>query len=296
MPDHSKKFPGFPPEPVTNYWPYPKALNGWWHALTAWEQKVLDYLLRHTWGYKKDADSISLSQFMNGIVKKNGDVLDTGTGIKDKRTVRKALNGLMEKGFINCIPVSGRESIFELKINPSHGMLPLTSHVTTHITKDEMSNPSHVMSPTIKNITINNNIGNQTYKKDISDVISYLENKLGGVRFANYPKQAKAVKAMLTANYTVKEIIYAIDKMYSNQWWREKSFDMKNVADQISKIMARNKQTEKEITKPKYTACNKNGCENGYIKNIVSGSYKKCACIIEYNKNLEMWENNWNSR
>lgn len=96
----NKIFPGFPPAPVTNYWPYPKALNGWWHSLTGNEQKCLDYILRHTWGYKKDADAISISQFINGITKRDGAVIDKGTGIKNEKTVRKSLKGLVEKGFI----------------------------------------------------------------------------------------------------------------------------------------------------------------------------------------------------
>src|SRR5579859_1276326 len=127
---HKGIFPGFPPEPVTNYWPYPKALNGWWKALTPWEQKVLDYLLRHTWGYKKTADAISHSQFINGITKKDGTVLDGGTGIKDERTIRKALKGLEKKGFILITPQFAKQNLYSLKITPSQDMLPPTNDET----------------------------------------------------------------------------------------------------------------------------------------------------------------------
>ncbi len=64
---HNLKFPGFPPEPSTNFWSYPKALNGYWHTLSGSEQKVLDYILRHTWGFKKISDEISLTQLERGI-------------------------------------------------------------------------------------------------------------------------------------------------------------------------------------------------------------------------------------
>lgn len=90
------KFPGFPKEPATNYWPYPKALNGWWHILSGAEQKILDYILRHTWGFKKNADFISYSQFKDGV---RG--CDKGCGLKSDTTIAKALVGLESKGFIN---------------------------------------------------------------------------------------------------------------------------------------------------------------------------------------------------
>jgi len=89
------KFPGFPKEPAQNYWPYPKALNGWWHTLSGSEQKVLDYILRHTWGFKKSSDYISYSQFINGV-----ENCDRGCGIVGPATLSKALKGLVEKGFI----------------------------------------------------------------------------------------------------------------------------------------------------------------------------------------------------
>ena len=97
---HKTQFPGFPPKPQTNYWPYPRALNGWWHILTGSEQKSLDYILRHTWGYDKVSDRISYDQFLNGIIKKNGDWLDKGCGIKSSATLSNALKGLTYKGFI----------------------------------------------------------------------------------------------------------------------------------------------------------------------------------------------------
>ena len=90
-----KKFPGFPPQPSTNFWSYPKDLNGYWHQLSGSEQKVLDYILRHTWGFDKVADEISLTQLQKGI--KN---FDKGTGLA-RQTIITALKGLIRKGFIS---------------------------------------------------------------------------------------------------------------------------------------------------------------------------------------------------
>ena len=93
---NTKKFEGFPLTPESNYWPYPRIMDGWWHILTGSEQKCLDYILRHTWGFKKAADAISLSQFTEGV--KN---LDKGVGLS-KGTVIVALKALKQKGFIQA--------------------------------------------------------------------------------------------------------------------------------------------------------------------------------------------------
>ena len=89
-----KKFQGFPPDSSTNFWSYPKDLNGYWHLLTGSEQKVLDYILRHTWGFDKTEDEISLTQMEKGI---KG--FDKGTGLS-RQTVITAIKGLIKMGFI----------------------------------------------------------------------------------------------------------------------------------------------------------------------------------------------------
>ncbi len=91
---HYEKFPGFPPEPTIDFWCYPKALNGYWHSLNGSEQKVLDYILRHTWGFNKTRDDISLTQLASGI--KN---FDKGTGLT-RPTVIAAIKTLVARGFI----------------------------------------------------------------------------------------------------------------------------------------------------------------------------------------------------
>ncbi len=65
------------------------------------ELKVLLYIIRRTFGFKKDADSISFAQFINGITTKDGTVLDLGCGIKDRTSVSKALQSLEAKGIID---------------------------------------------------------------------------------------------------------------------------------------------------------------------------------------------------
>jgi hypothetical protein len=63
------------------------------------ELRVLLYIIRRTYGFKKNADSISLSQITGGIVKRNGERLDHGAGV-GKTAAVKAIKGLVEKGII----------------------------------------------------------------------------------------------------------------------------------------------------------------------------------------------------
>ncbi|MFC1630249.1 hypothetical protein ACFL06_01805 [Patescibacteria group bacterium] len=117
MENNNQKFPGFPLKPIKNYWEYPRVMNGYWNQLTGSEQKVLDYILRHTWGYKKTADFISYSQFMKGITKRDGTVLDRGCGIKSTKTLARALRGLEAQGFVETVKNVGRTVFYKLRIN-----------------------------------------------------------------------------------------------------------------------------------------------------------------------------------
>jgi hypothetical protein len=64
------------------------------------ELKALLYIIRRTFGFKKDRDPISFNQFLRGITTREGHVLDHGCGIKDRTTLSKALKSLEEKGIV----------------------------------------------------------------------------------------------------------------------------------------------------------------------------------------------------
>lgn len=69
--------------------------------LTDGELRVLLYIIRRTYGFKKESDNISLSQLVKGIQTKEGKVLDLGAGIS-KPTATKAIRGLVQKGVIEA--------------------------------------------------------------------------------------------------------------------------------------------------------------------------------------------------
>jgi phage replication O-like protein O len=67
--------------------------------LSSSELKVLLYIIRRTFGLKKDSDNISLNQLLHGITTKEGEVLDRGTGLT-KKTLLEAIKSLVEKNLI----------------------------------------------------------------------------------------------------------------------------------------------------------------------------------------------------
>ena len=68
-------------------------------TLSLAELRVALYIARRTYGFKKNSDAISLGQMLHGITKKDGTVLDKGTGIC-KRSLLPALSKLIEKKII----------------------------------------------------------------------------------------------------------------------------------------------------------------------------------------------------
>jgi hypothetical protein len=67
--------------------------------LTESELRVLLYILRRTFGFKRNSDSISLTQMVEGIKTRDGRRLDRGAGLS-RRGAMAGCAGLVEKGII----------------------------------------------------------------------------------------------------------------------------------------------------------------------------------------------------
>lgn len=99
----------------------PDELLDWVMAyLTGAELKVVLYIVRRTFGFKKEADAISLDQLCHGIVRRDGRRLDLGTGLK-RPTVLEALRSLRAKNLITAVqildPATGsRPTVYALKL------------------------------------------------------------------------------------------------------------------------------------------------------------------------------------
>lgn len=90
----SKTFAGFS---GPNYTQVPDALfDELLPVLSGTELKVLLYVIRRTFGFKREADTISLAQMVNGIVKRDGTRLDYGAGVS-KKSLLLALRSLEDR-------------------------------------------------------------------------------------------------------------------------------------------------------------------------------------------------------
>lgn len=67
--------------------------------LSGAELKVVLYVIRRTFGFKRQSDTISINQLLHGITKKNGEVLDRGTGLA-KPTLLRAIRSLTDRAII----------------------------------------------------------------------------------------------------------------------------------------------------------------------------------------------------
>jgi len=82
------------------------------------ELKVLLYIIRRTFGFKKESDNVSLNQIVNGIKKKDGSMQDYGTGLS-KRSVQKAIIKLVEK---NVILKTRRKDDIGKELSPTYSL------------------------------------------------------------------------------------------------------------------------------------------------------------------------------
>ncbi len=64
------------------------------------EFKVLMYIARRTFGFKRQSDRISLTQICSGITRKDGTVIERGTGLSRQGAV-SAIHSLIDQGYIH---------------------------------------------------------------------------------------------------------------------------------------------------------------------------------------------------
>lgn len=70
------------------------------------ELKVIEYLIRHTWGFKEydQFKFITIDEFMYGRLRFDGARMDKGTGLKSDRSVKDGLKAAIEHGYVLCEP------------------------------------------------------------------------------------------------------------------------------------------------------------------------------------------------
>lgn len=94
-------FEGFDP-PESNFWRLP---NNWFDLaarFTSWaEHKVVEYILRHTWGYHEYdiVKLITMDEFMHGRKRRDGSRLDAGCGMAEN-SIKKGIHDAVAHGFL----------------------------------------------------------------------------------------------------------------------------------------------------------------------------------------------------
>lgn len=81
--------------------------------------KVLLYICRRTFGFKKESDTISLNQIAEGITTREGRVLDAGTGLS-KRHVQRALKSLEEQQIVEVTRTVAEDGANEINVYALH--------------------------------------------------------------------------------------------------------------------------------------------------------------------------------
>lgn len=137
--------------------------------LSGAELKVLLYIIRRTFGFKKDSDNISLGQMLQGIQRRDGTVLDRGVGLT-KKTLLQALRSLQDK---NLLLAEQRQSM-ERGNEPTNYRLNIASPSLEGITTPPLGEKVHqgggnkiTPSPRGKNSPTQETVLQETDKQEI---------------------------------------------------------------------------------------------------------------------------------
>ena len=139
--------------------------------LTGAELKVLLYITRRTFGFKKAADNIALSQMLNGITTNDGRVLDHGVGLA-KNTLLKAINSLEAKQIIRTQRRASVErgyepTTYQLNIAANSDTQPTPLPLAQKVNKGLGAKRSP--SPWRKNVAIQQTVKQQTEYSNSND-------------------------------------------------------------------------------------------------------------------------------
>ncbi|MBA7501041.1 MAG: hypothetical protein GH144_10335 [Clostridia bacterium] len=171
------------------------------------ELKTLLYVVRRTFGFKKDSDNISIAQICKGIKTKEGKILDRGTGL-GKSSVARAIKGLEGKNIIiarrrknqkkGFLPTSYSLNIIKLPLSQNETrakkVVPLAAQGLV---------PKRDTQKTVLQ-DIDNNVNVTQYPKkpeyEIKDLINQMEEKL-------QDNHSRAFYKKIAAQYS-SEVIY----------------------------------------------------------------------------------------
>ena len=136
--------------PVRNYFPMPNE----WINLCAQidnlaELKIIQYVLRHTWGFQEYGitKAITVEEFMHGRKRQDGSRIDKGTGLKSDRSVKDGLKAAIAHGYliseVDETDLARIKKSYALKMQPP---IPEESEGYNLPPTDELTSDSQVVS------------------------------------------------------------------------------------------------------------------------------------------------------
>jgi hypothetical protein len=168
--DVQKHFKGYS---KPNYTPVPDELfDEQLPDLSGAELKVLLYIIRRTFGFKKESDNISLHQLIHGITTREDVVLDRGTGLS-KKTLLDTLKNLVEKNLI----ITERRRSKEKGDEPTTYRLNIIGETAenTHTPRGVKSTPGGGVKstprPSDKNYTTQETVLQETVNNTVNGVV-----------------------------------------------------------------------------------------------------------------------------
>jgi len=197
----------FPDELLDHVMPY----------LSGAEWKVLSYIIRKTFGWKKERDHISTSQLERGVRERaSGKIIDRGTGLS-RPTIRAAVRSLEEKRLIiveRRMTDEGDAEIncYRLRMAQRDGNEGV-GNKSTYRGQENLPTPGKETPPTGRQTTYPTR---ENPAKDNATTLHPLLADLSGsfLRSIGYPKPSRAksertlrgLQALLREGYTVDEL------------------------------------------------------------------------------------------
>lgn len=199
MQQKMEKFIGFPLTPRKNFWMYPRILDGYWNQLSGSEQKILDFILRRTWGWERTSDKISLSQFSTG-----GGKIGSGTGLS-KRQIIISIKKLEEKGFILVKKQKYQTNEYLLVVQEVH----------------QPSEKSILATGELNALTTSENSTHTIDKDSIDKEIKIIYENFKGRIFptARMNEESRKKISERLKEFSSEEIVQAITNFQSSSYW-----------------------------------------------------------------------------
>lgn len=225
------------------------------------EGQIVLCVLRKTYGWHKKNDRISISQLVQMTGRSRRMVIYALQNLEAKKMI------FVSRSFqeINEITFNKNYSEWKMdekalqyqklhlvqKVAPSaKNGTELVQHSVNSIPKVAPTKET-LTKDTIQKISVTPKVKREPVS-EVQRVVLFLEKTLN-TKIVNFPKEARAWKAMHTAGYTEEQICAAISLMWTEDYWRQKGFDLVTVSNQIPKIAATAKDQNQRERAQAYT-------------------------------------------